>query len=387
MNLYDIIRRADRMLDAPADAIQATVLKLPAGTQRAVRMPAGARVRFRDAHLATCLQGTPRAPGWTLHAQDGGRLQVWLESAGSEPRLLADSVVAKACTGAPTAPGWRERLAARIAGGPAPVAAPVATPVARPPQPVHFDWPLRMPPAYDLVLSTEIAEVAVAVGPLRDVRRGVLPALRGRGVEVGPGSNPAVESDDTRSVRYVEKMSAQEWADTYPKEALDDAVKARWSEYAIASAEHLDGFEPGSLDFIFSSHVIEHLVNPLQVLHNWWQCLAPGGAIVAVVPDARYSFDLRQPLTTTDALLSQYRAGGHERTEAMYAQWCRHTAPDADIGRLRARDYAIHVNYFSPGSLRAMLEVFRGMVADPGGVHVEQFRNGKDFAFAMCKPA
>ena len=385
MNLYDITRRQDRILQVADGAIEATVLKLQAGTQRAVRIGAGARVRLRDAHLATCLQDTPRAPGWALHGQVGARLQVWLESAGSEPRLLADVAAPAPPADAPKALGLRDRLARRMARQPAvppPVAAPEPLQLG-----VHLDWPLRMPPAYDLVLSSGDTEVALAVGPLRDVRRAMLPLLRGQGVEVGPGANPAVVSDDTRSVRYVEKMSAQEWADTYPKEALDEAVKARWSEYAIASAERLDGFEPGSLDFIFSSHVLEHLVNPLQVLHNWWECLAPGGAIVAVVPDARHSFDLRQPLTTTDALLSQYHAGGHQRTDAMYAQWCRHTVPEADIAGLRARDYAILVTSFSPASLRAMLEVFRGMVADPGGVHVEQFRNGKDFAFAMSKPS
>jgi len=382
MNLYDIVQRRDRMLDAPEGAIDATVLKLPRGTQRAVRLRASGRARLRNAHLATCLQETPSEPGWTLHAHGGGRLQVWMDATGSEPQLLADVAMEIPNTVVPRPPGLRERLAARIVRPP-----PQAPPPVRPPLSVELRWPLRMPPAYDLVLVSGDKEVAVAVGPLHDVRRGVVPTLHGHGVEVGPGANPALVSDDVRSVRYVEKLDAQKWAATYPKAALDAGVRERWSQYAIASAEELEGFDAGSLDFVFSSHVIEHLVNPLQVLHNWWRCLAPGGAIAAVVPDARYSFDLRQPLTTTDALLAQYRAGGHERTDAMYAQWCRHTAADADVASLRARDYAIHVNYFSPGSLRAMLEVFRGMVADPGGIHVEQFRNGKDFAFAMVKPS
>jgi len=386
MNLYDIVRRRDRMLVAPAGDVHATVLKLPAGTLRAVGMPAGARIRLRDAHQATCLQDTPGDPGWTLYGNAGATLRVLMEASDGTSHLLADTCIEATSPDVPAAMDWRTRLAARISGAPR-VASKPASPLLHPMRPVRLDWPVRMPPGYDLVLTSGDAELALAVGPLRDVRRSVLPALQGRGVEVGPGSNPAVESDATRSVRYVEKMGAQEWADTYPKEALDDAVKARWAEYAIASAERLDGFEPGSLDFVFSSHVIEHLVNPLQVLQNWWNCLAPGGAIVAVVPDARYSFDLRQPLTSTDALLDQHRAGGHERTESMYARWCQHTAPEAEIHSLRARDYAIHVNYFSPCSLRAMLEVFRGMVPDPGGIHVEQFRNGKDFAFAMFKPS
>lgn len=385
MNLHDMVRRKDRMLEVSDGTIEATALKLSSGTQRAVRLSAGARVHLRDAHSATCLQDTPRAPGWVVHAQPGSRLQVWLESASSEPRLLADIAPALPKPVIPRTPGLRDRLAAHLPGK-----APSSTPAAVPLQPVqvdvHFDWPLHMPPAYDLVLACGDAEVSLAIGPLLDMRRELLPALRGSGVEVGPGGNPALESDDVRSVRYVEKMSADDWTKTYPNVTLDDAVLARWADYAIASAEQLDGFEPGSLDFIFSSHVFEHLVNPLQVLQNWWRCLAPGGVIAAVVPDARYSFDLRQPITGTDALLSQHLAGGHERTTAMYAQWCRHTAPEVDPVRLRERDYAIHVNYFSPTSARAMLEVFRGMVADPGGVRIAQFRNGREFAFAMCKP-
>ena len=389
MNLHDMVRRKDRMLEVADGTIEATMLKLSSGTQRAVRLSAGTRVRLRDAHSATCLQDTPRAPGWVLHAQAGSKLQVWLESAGNAPCLLANLApktpkVPEAVSPKPL--GLRDRLAAHV-GGKAPVPKPVAAPVQPVPLDVHFDWPLRMPPAYDLVLACGDAELALAIGPLLDMRRELLPVLRGKGVEVGPGGNPALESDEIRCVRYVEKMSARDWAKTYPKVTLDEAVLARWADYAIASAEQLDGFEPGSLDFIFSSHVFEHLVNPLQVLQNWWRCLAPGGVIAAVVPDARYSFDLRQPITGTDALLSQHRAGGHERTAAMYAQWCRHTAPEVDPARLRERDYAIHVNYFSPASACAMLEVFRGMVADPGGVRIAQFRNGREFAFAMCKPS
>lgn len=385
MNLHDMVRRHDRMLELVEGTVEASVLKLPSGTQRAVRFSAGARLRLRDAHSATCLQDTPHAPGWVVHAQTGTQFQVCLESAGSEPRLLANVAPATPKEVTPKPPGLRNRLAAYLQGKSS-SSTPVAPKLRPVPLNVYFDWPLRMPASYDILLTCGDAEVAVGIGPLLDMRRELLPVLRGNGVEVGPGGNPALQSDATRSVRYVEKMSAPDWAKTYPKVKLDKAVRARWADYAIAPAEQLDGFGPGSLDFIFSSHVLEHLVNPLQVLQNWWRCLAPGGVIAAVVPDARYSFDLRQPITSTDALLSQHLAGGHERTAAMYEQWCRHTAPEVDIANLRARDYAIHVNYFSPASVRAMLEVFRGMVADPGGVRVAQFRNGREFGFSICKP-
>ncbi len=390
MNLYDMARRGDRMLDAADGSISACVLKLAAGTQRAVRMPGDARVRLRHAHEATCLQATPMDPGWVMHAMGQGHVRIWLEANDREPVLLADTaehdgnaadVTSQAV---PLALGWRARLARRIAG--TPVVVPPPRPTSSRQVPLQLSWPVRMPSAYDLVLESVGDEVALAVGPLHDVRRGILDALRGNGVEVGPGANPAVIDSESRSVRYVEKMSAIEWARLYPKDALDADVIARWSQYTIASAEALDGIEPASLDFIFSSHVLEHLVNPLQVLQNWWRRLAPGGGIVGVVPDARYSFDLRQPMTTLDELQAQHAAGTHERSEAMYHRWCRHTSPDADIASLRARDYAIHVNYFSPESFGVMLRAFADLVDTPGGAFIDQFRNGKDFAFAVFKP-
>ncbi len=389
MNLYDMARRGDRMLDAPAGSIDACVLKLAAGTQRAVRLAHDARIRLRHAHEATCLLATPADPGWVLHTQGEGQVRVWLEAKDRAPVLLADTAAQamdanEVAVTMPAPRSWPARLALRLAGTPSVPIAP--RPPARRQVPLQLSWPVRMPIAYDLVLESSEDDVAIAVGPLHDVRRGVLAELRGNGLEVGPGANPAVVDSDIRSVRYVEKMSATEWAQVYPKESLDAAVMARWSQYTIASAETLDGIATDSLDFIFSSHVLEHLVNPLQVLQNWWQCLAPGGGIVGVVPDARYSFDLRQPLTTLDELLAQLRAGAHERTDAMYQRWCRHTSPEADIASLRARDYAIHVNYFSPESFGGMLQAFAGLVGTPGGAFVEQFQNGKDFAFAVFKP-
>lgn len=42
---------------------------------------------------------------------------------------------------------------------------------------------------------------------------------------------------------------------------------------------------PGSLDFVFSSHCLEHLQDPHQAIRNWWYLLRPGGHMVISVPD------------------------------------------------------------------------------------------------------
>ena len=46
----------------------------------------------------------------------------------------------------------------------------------------------------------------------------------------------------------------------------------------------LDGVPDGSQDFIFSSHLLEHLVHPELALRNWVRVVKPGGHLLIVVP-------------------------------------------------------------------------------------------------------
>lgn len=40
-----------------------------------------------------------------------------------------------------------------------------------------------------------------------------------------------------------------------------------------------------SFDFVFSSHCLEHLRDPIEGLRNWFRVLKPGGYLVVTVPD------------------------------------------------------------------------------------------------------
>lgn len=40
-----------------------------------------------------------------------------------------------------------------------------------------------------------------------------------------------------------------------------------------------------SFDFVFSSHCLEHLRDPIEGLRNWFRILRPGGHLVVTVPD------------------------------------------------------------------------------------------------------
>lgn len=38
-------------------------------------------------------------------------------------------------------------------------------------------------------------------------------------------------------------------------------------------------------DFVFSSHCLEHMHDPVRALRDWWQLVRPGGHLVVIVPD------------------------------------------------------------------------------------------------------
>jgi len=41
---------------------------------------------------------------------------------------------------------------------------------------------------------------------------------------------------------------------------------------------------PNSMDFVFSSHLLEHLENPEKRLKDWWSKIAPGGYLCLYLP-------------------------------------------------------------------------------------------------------
>lgn len=44
------------------------------------------------------------------------------------------------------------------------------------------------------------------------------------------------------------------------------------------------GIEPGSVDVVWASHVIEHMIDPVAFLQTVWRYLKPGGALVVFIP-------------------------------------------------------------------------------------------------------
>jgi SAM-dependent methyltransferase len=87
--------------------------------------------------------------------------------------------------------------------------------------------------------------------------------FRGTGIDIGGKPDPLA--------LYVELFPLMSSVRTWDLEDGD--------------AQYLDGIADGSLDFVHSSHCLEHLVDPRSGLHNWFRVLKPGGHLVVTVPD------------------------------------------------------------------------------------------------------
>ncbi len=354
LNLYDLVKRKDRWITCP-DTATAIEAKATTGTQRGIRFATSGELRIRMAQAARCLADFPTDLGWVVHGSGPWRATVSLRS--GDVRVL---------------------LAQRDGD--------------HTPMPLTLRWPVPVPREFDFELSVATERpVDVLVGPLWTPRTDLVPQLLGNGVELGPGLNPTVRNGPGVAVRYVEKKHPSEWAATYAKRELTADEKALWQHYVVDSARFPQALAAGSLDFVFSHHVLEHLVDPIGVLLRWWERLAPGGLLAGVVPDTRYTFDWRQPAWSIGDVREQCGLVDDMPTPAMFDRWCRHTAPDTTPENLRARDYSIHVNYYTPDLMRQVLDevvarIEASSASVPDGVFLNAVRNGKDFGFLLRKP-
>lgn len=56
-------------------------------------------------------------------------------------------------------------------------------------------------------------------------------------------------------------------------------------DWEDGDAQFLSGVESGTLDFIHSSHCLEHLADPFEGIQNWFRVIRDGGHLIITIPD------------------------------------------------------------------------------------------------------
>lgn len=100
------------------------------------------------------------------------------------------------------------------------------------------------------------------------VRWDIVEYTRGKGLDLGCGPSKAFPHFvGVDNLKDVELFSA---------EMEPDVV--------VETCERLPDFEDASQDFVFSSHLLEHIEDYASALKEWWRVIRPGGYLVLYLP-------------------------------------------------------------------------------------------------------
>lgn len=132
-----------------------------------------------------------------------------------------------------------------------------------------------------------------------------------KGIEIGAASHNNYRLDAINVDRYAE-------ADTIYKEQERRLVMRAAKVDVVAPGDDLP-FPDDSHDFVFSSHVLEHIPDPIRALLEWQRVARR--YVVCVIPHKERTFDADRPLTTTGELLERHRAGLHSEEDKHWSVW------------------------------------------------------------------
>jgi predicted SAM-dependent methyltransferase len=142
--------------------------------------------------------------------------------------------------------------------------------------------------------------------------------LFGKGLEIGPLHQPLAMPPYAR-VRYVDRMAADELRREYPELAGWDLTEVD----VVDDGELLSTIPDASQDFIVANHFLEHTENPIGTIETHLSKLKPGGILFYAVPDKRYTFDFRRPVTPLEHMVADYEEGPERSRHEHYTEWCR----------------------------------------------------------------
>ncbi len=108
----------------------------------------------------------------------------------------------------------------------------------------------------------------------------LVPYTRGRGVDAGAGHAKVFP-------HFLTMDSGQDFGGRQVADIQGDA-------------RDLSLFAPGSLDFVFSSHFLEHVADPAAALESWWSRIRVGGHLVLYLPHADLYPRMGQPGSNPD---------------------------------------------------------------------------------------
>jgi SAM-dependent methyltransferase len=389
VNLIDLIKRKDRAIVDLSSDVSLSAHVCENVKMRTVELPPASYIRIENVHEFEAIKSFPVTLGWKWSGINKGTLALMLEIIlvnerfGFQHKLFSTEVREDqswhdiVLAWPPTA-GMTGNFSMVISCRP-------AIPKSNHGTLSNPTFRLDLDPLTKSKESWNGSRTIIGVSRAFNSRRYIPELIKGTGIEVGPGLNPQILPSDEIQVRYIEALAGDQWVKLYQKaDKPQVGASEKWDEYILSSAATLDEFDDGSLDFIFSNHVFEHLMNPIGVLEKWSRKLQPSGLVYNVIPDAHSCFDLRQSLSNPTEWILEHQEDKWEPDLGKYERYCAYTAPYKTAQALLENRYSIHVHYYSPESAAklAAIAIENGLFSS---YFIGRSRNHKDFALILFK--
>jgi SAM-dependent methyltransferase len=123
--------------------------------------------------------------------------------------------------------------------------------------------------------------------------------LAGKGIEIGPAEHP-LPAPHWVEVTYVDEISTEDLTALYPYLKGHNLVHID----VVDDGQALKKFKDNSQSFIIANHFLEHVIDPIKTLRNFYRVLKKDGIIYMAIPDKRFTFDKLRPITPLKRLVS-----------------------------------------------------------------------------------
>ncbi|WP_374573231.1 methyltransferase domain-containing protein [Phenylobacterium sp.] len=135
---------------------------------------------------------------------------------------------------------------------------------------------------------------------IRDRLPALVDAANKRGLEIGPLNRPIVARANG-PIEYIDRASREELQQTYGKNADVDPNEIVEVDHVWGDMRLIDCVGGQRIyDYLIAAHVIEHVPDLVGWLREIAEVLVDGGLAAFIIPDKRYTFDVRRR-TSSDA--------------------------------------------------------------------------------------
>lgn len=125
---------------------------------------------------------------------------------------------------------------------------------------------------------------------------------KGYGLEIAPFHNSWPLHPGIVHVEYMDLFTSYELRKQYPEHANDEITDTT----IIGDGQTCEVIPDCSLDFVFSSHVLEHCPNTIRTILNWLRVVEKGGYVIMAIPLKDNPIDKNRIPTTWEHLLLEF---------------------------------------------------------------------------------